>query len=79
MAHPIRKIELETLESIARAQADQAVYDDAILARLVELGMIEMRRNKWLLTMRAKTDLLRRKTLKRGRKKPKSTTTNPSA
>jgi hypothetical protein len=79
MAHPIRKIELETLESIARGQADQAVYDDSILARLVELGLIELRRNKWLLTMRAKTDLLRRKSLKRGRKKPKTTTANPSA
>ena len=79
MAHPIRKHELETLESIARGQADQAVYDDAILARLVELGMIEMRRTKWLLTVRAKTDLLRRKSLKRGRKKVKPTNTNPSA
>jgi hypothetical protein len=79
MAHPIRKQELETLESIARGQTDQAVYDEAILARLVELGMIEMRRNKWLLTTRAKTDLLRRKTLKRGRKKPKLTNPNPSA
>jgi hypothetical protein len=79
MAHPIRKLELETLESIARAQKDQAVYDDAILARLVELGMIEMRRNKWLLTTRAKTDLLRRKSLKRGKKKIKSANPNPSA
>ncbi len=79
MAHPIRKLELETLESIARGQADQAIYDDAILARLVELGMIEMRRNKWLLTVRAKTDLLRRKTLKRGKKRVKPTNPNPSA
>jgi hypothetical protein len=79
MAHPIRKAELETLEALARARQDQAVFDDAILARLVELGLIEMRGNKWLLTMRAKTDLLRRKSLKRGKKKPKATNANPSA
>jgi hypothetical protein len=79
MAHPIRKMELETLEAIARNQQDQAVFDDAILARLVELGMIEARRNKWILTTRAKTDLLRRKTLKRGRKSSKIVRTNPSA
>lgn len=79
MAHPIRKLELETLEAIARNQQDQAVFDDAILARLVELGMIEARRNKWILTTRAKTDLLRRKSLKRGRKVAKVTKNNPSA
>ncbi|MGH8030738.1 MAG: hypothetical protein ACREO3_12485 [Arenimonas sp.] len=79
MAHPIRKQELEMLESLSRSQADQAVYDEAILARLVELGLIEMRRNKWILTVRAKTDLLRRKSLKRGKKKIKTGTSNPSA
>jgi hypothetical protein len=79
MAHPIRKAELETLEALARNRQDQAVFDDAILARLVELGMIEMRGSKWLLTMRAKTDLLRRKSLKRGKKKPRVTNANPSA
>lgn len=79
MGHPIRKYELETLEAIARGQADQAVYDDAILLRLVEMGLIEERRHKWILTTRAKTDLLRRKSLKRGRKAAKNTQSNPSA
>ena len=79
MAHPIRKFELETLEAIARNQQDQAVFDDAILARLVQLGMIEERRNKWILTTRAKTDLLRRKSVKRGKKVAKVVRNNPSA
>jgi hypothetical protein len=62
--HPIRKEELAALETLARGQPTIAP-DEAIMARLVQLGLAAERGGKWTVTQRGKTDLERRKSLKR--------------
>ena len=63
--HPIRKEELSALESMARGQPSNFPIDDAILDRLSKLGLIAQRGGRWSVTERGKTDLERRKSLKR--------------
>jgi hypothetical protein len=62
--HPIRKEELAALETLARGQPAIAP-DETIMARLVQLGLIAERGGKFSVTQRGKTDLERRKSLKR--------------
>jgi hypothetical protein len=69
---PIRKSDVETLESMERGQTTGTYYEEEVLERLVKLGMLEERKKGVLsLTVRAKTYLLRRKSVKRGRKPKK--------
>ena len=67
--HPIRKEELAVLETMARGQASSMPPDEAIIARLVQLGLIAERGGKYSLTERGKMDLVRRKSLKRSSSK----------
>jgi hypothetical protein len=66
---PLRKSDVEVMEAMDRGQNTGTHVDEEILERLVKLGMLEERRKGVLsLTVRAKTYLLRRKSVKRGRK-----------
>ena len=71
--------ENKVVESLHARIRDMGLADQITEVLLPKEKVIEMRGNKWLLTMRAKTDLLRRKSLKRGKKKAKATNANPSA
>jgi DNA topoisomerase IA len=66
---PIRKEEVELLERMEREPLGRTVVDEALLESLHKRGMIEQRRDVWTLTTRARTYLLRRKTLARGKRK----------
>lgn len=66
---PLRKSDVEVMEAMDRGQPTGTHVDEEILDRLVKLGMLEERRKGQLsLTVRAKTYLERRKSVKRGRK-----------
>jgi hypothetical protein len=66
--HPIRKEELAALETLARGQPTIAP-DEAIMERLVKLGLVAQRGGQYSVTQRGKTDLERRKSLKRSTSK----------
>ncbi|GEM_PF-2955790 len=66
MATPLRKIELEALEKIARGTSSDTVIDDAILDRLLSLGLTQVRGGKTGVTPRGSMELTRRKALLRG-------------
>jgi hypothetical protein len=66
---PIRKFELELMEAMARAVPLSVEPEEATYERLAQIGMVERRAGKWLLTERAKMDLQRRKALERKRKR----------
>jgi hypothetical protein len=66
---PIRKEEVEMLERMEREPLGRSPVDETILESLAKRGMIEQRRDVWSLTSRAKTYLLRRKVLARGKRK----------
>jgi hypothetical protein len=71
---PLRKTDVETMEAMERGVRGGLMVDEDILERLVKLGMIEERkRGTYTLTVRAKTYLLRRKSVLRGRKKKNPT------
>jgi hypothetical protein len=65
MAAPLRKVEIETLERVARGQPDSATTDEMVLARLVSLGLIEQRHGRYGATQRGTMELTRRKALLR--------------
>jgi hypothetical protein len=65
MSSPLRKTELETLERIARGQSDPSLADEATLARLTTLGLIDTRSNRTAITPRGTMTLTRRKALLR--------------
>jgi hypothetical protein len=69
MSAPIRKEELALLEAMGRGPLTQSP-DEALQARLSQLGMIAERGGKWSLTERGKMELVRRKSL--GRSSAKS-------
>ncbi len=66
MASPLRKIELEALEKISRGTSNDTVIDDAILDRLLSLGLTQVRGGKTGLTSRGTMELTRRKAVLRG-------------
>jgi hypothetical protein len=66
---PIRKEEVEMLERMEREPLGRSVVDETVLESLHKRGLIEQRRDVWLLTARARTFLLRRKVLARGKRK----------
>ena len=66
---PIRKDEVEMLERMAREPLGRTVVDEAILDSLEKRGLVEQKRDTWSLTARAKTFLLRRKQVTRGKRK----------
>ncbi len=66
MASPLRKIELEALEKIARGTSSDGGIDDAILERLLSLGLVQVRAGKTGITSRGTMELTRRKALLRG-------------
>lgn len=61
----LRKVEIETLERIARGQPDNATTDETVLARLVSLGLVEQNRGRYSATQRGTMELTRRKALLR--------------
>ena len=70
---PLRKTDVETMEALERGIRGGVPIEDDVIERLLKLGMIEERkRGTWSLTVRAKTDLLRRKSVLRGKKKKRS-------
>jgi predicted transcriptional regulator len=71
----MRKTDVEVMEAMERGIRGGVVVDEDVLDRLIKLGMVEERkRGTYTLTARAKTYLLRRKSVLRGRKKK-----NPAA
>jgi hypothetical protein len=67
---PLRKTDVEVMESMERGVRGGVLFEEDVLERLQKMGMIEERkRDTWTLTVRAKTYLLRRKSVLRGRKK----------
>ena len=71
----MRKGDVEVIEAMERGLRGGTVIEDDVLDRLLKLGMIEVRkRDTYTLTTKARTYLLRRKSVLRGRKKPKSDT-----
>jgi hypothetical protein len=64
MSAPIRKNELEALESMARAKTG-TMPDEVIGQRLLALGMIEQSQRGWAVTKRGAMELQRRKALQR--------------
>jgi hypothetical protein len=69
----MRKTDVEVLEAMERGIRGGVPVEEDVLERLVKLGMIEERkRDTYTLTVRARTYLLRRKSVLRGRKKPKT-------
>jgi hypothetical protein len=66
---PIRKDEVDMLERMEREPLGRWVVDETILESLAKRGMIEQRRDVWMLTARAKTYLMRRKALAKGKRK----------
>ena len=72
---PLRKTDVEMMEAMERGVRGGVLLEDEVLERLIKLGMIEERkRGTYTLTVRAKTYLLRRKSVLRGRK-----TKNPAS
>jgi hypothetical protein len=70
---PLRKADVEVLESMERGLRGGIVIEDETLERLLKLGLVEERkRGVWSLTVRARTYLLRRKSLKRGKRATKA-------
>ena len=70
---PLRKADVEVLESMERGLRGGIVIEDETLERLLKLGLVEeKKRGIWSLTVRARTYLLRRKSLKRGKKAAKA-------
>jgi hypothetical protein len=66
----MRKTDVEVMEAMERGIRGGVIVDEDVLDRLTKLGMIEERkRGTYTLTTRAKTYLLRRKSVLRGRKK----------
>lgn len=65
MASPLKKVEIETLERIARGQPDSGMADEMVLARLVSLGLIQSRAGRYSATQRGTMELTRRKALLR--------------
>ena len=61
MASPLKKVEIETLERIARGQPDSGMTDEMVLARLVSLGLIQLRAGRYSATQRGTMELTRRK------------------
>lgn len=59
--HPIRREELIALELMGRGQHHGAQIDEAVLQRLLSLGLVEQSRGKWDISQRGKMDLQRRK------------------
>lgn len=57
------------LERMEREPLGRSVVDESVLESLHKRGMIEQRRDVWTLTARAKTYLMRRKALARGKRK----------
>ena len=67
---PLRKTDVETMEALERGIRGGVPIEDDVIERLLKLGMIEERkRGTWSLTVRAKTYLLRRKSVLRGKRK----------
>jgi hypothetical protein len=67
---PLRKNEVEAMEAMERGVRGGLLFEEELLERLQKMGMIEERkRGTYTLTVRAKTYLLRRKSVLRGRKK----------
>jgi hypothetical protein len=67
---PLRKTDVETMEALERGIRGGVPIEDDVIERLLKLGMIEERkRGAWSLTVRAKTYLLRRKSVLRGKRK----------
>jgi hypothetical protein len=66
MASPLRKIELEALEKIARGTSSDSVIDESILDRLLALGLTQLRGGKTGMTSRGTMELTRRKAVLRG-------------
>jgi hypothetical protein len=70
----LRKADVEVMETMERGVRGGTFFEEDVLERLVKLGMIEERkRGTYTLTVRAKTYLLRRKSVLRGRKKKNPT------
>lgn len=65
MASPLRKVEIESLERIARGQPDSGTTDETVLARLLALGLVESRGGRLSATQRGTMELTRRKALLR--------------
>ncbi len=65
MSSPLRKVELETLERVARGQCDLSTVDESTVARLTTLGLIETRGGRVSATQRGTMTLTRRKALLR--------------
>jgi hypothetical protein len=75
---PLRKTDVEVMEAMERGVRGGVLFEEDVLERLLKMGMIEERkRGTWTLTVRAKTYLLRRKSVLRGRKKKTSTPIGP--
>ena len=75
---PLRKTDVESLEALERGIRGGVLLEDDVVERLLKLGMIEERkRGTWSLTVRAKTYLLRRKSVLRGKKKKSVTSPGP--
>jgi hypothetical protein len=69
----MRKGDVEMLEAMERGLRGGTIIEDDVLDRLLKLGMLEVRkRDTYTLTNKARTYLLRRKSVKRGRKTTKS-------